>query len=481
MQNTSLIEDIIYYFYEKNKENSLIFVNSRQYLEYYTDAVNRTLEKRIGTPDIFRIHHGSLSKSSREETERSLKSKQHIPTFCSSTLEMGIDIGNVSCIGQIGAPWSVSSLAQRLGRSGRKEGERSRLLLFISQPLCRREVIVDRLYPELLQAVAMSELMCREKWCEPPQTGLTHFSTLIQQVLSIIKERGGAAVQDLFDTLVINGAFNNVSQEDFVQILRQLKKTELIEQDSSGLVILGTPKGEKIVNNPDFYSAFVSAVELDVISSGRKIGSVQLVPDLKTRQFLILAGKRWEIIELDLKKEKMYVRPSTGGKVPRYIADGGADIHQKIREKMREIVLSEYIPVYLDENAKVMLKDAQVAAKEARLATSSFIMDGEDTYWFTWTGAAKHRTLLFLGKAYGEVKVEDYGIALKFKKMTPLQIQETYKKIFENCPSPKEIAEKVRGIPTEKYDRFLPENLQYATFAQKYIDTQLKDILSKMV
>ena len=92
----------------------------------------------------------------------------------------------------------------------------------------------------------------------------------------------------------------------------------------------------------------------------------------------------------------MYVRPSTGGKVPRYIADGGADIHQKIREKMREIVLSEYIPVYLDENAKVMLKDAQVAAKEARLATSSFIMDGEDTYWFTWTGAAKHRALLFL-------------------------------------------------------------------------------------
>ena len=120
--------------------------------------------------------------------------------------------------------------------------------------------------------------MCREKWCEPPQTGLTHFSTLIQQVLSIIKERGGAAVKDLFDTLVINGAFNNVSQEDFVQILRQLKKTELIEQDSSGLVILGTPKGEKIVNNPDFYSAFVSAVELDVISSGRKIGSVQIRP-----------------------------------------------------------------------------------------------------------------------------------------------------------------------------------------------------------
>ena len=58
-------------------------------------------------------------------------------------LEMGIDIGNVCRIGQIGAPWSVNSLAQRLGRSGRKEGDPSILIMFISQSL-RGEKIVDR-------------------------------------------------------------------------------------------------------------------------------------------------------------------------------------------------------------------------------------------------------------------------------------------------------------------------------------------------
>ena len=139
-------------------------------------------------------------------------------------------------------------------------------------------------------------------------------------------------------------------------------------------MILGL-KGEKIVKNRDFYSAFVSAIELDVIYSGKKIGSIQYVPDLETRQFLILAGKRWEIKDLDLKKEKMYVIPSKGGKTSRYSGDLVL-IFTTGTEKMRELLFSNYIPEYLDENAKLMLKEAQVAALEAGLTTGSFAIDG---------------------------------------------------------------------------------------------------------
>ena len=84
-------------------------------------------------PTCFRVHHGSLSKSEREETEEALKSAQPTATFCSSTLEMGIDVGNVKLVGQIGPPWSVSSLTQRLGRSGRKEGESSVIRIYIAE------------------------------------------------------------------------------------------------------------------------------------------------------------------------------------------------------------------------------------------------------------------------------------------------------------------------------------------------------------
>lgn len=467
--DSPLIDDLISYFSDMNKKNSLIFGNSRKMLEYYTDAIHKIHEKK-GQTDIFRIHHGSLSKDEREKTEETLKSNRHTATFCSSTLEMGIDIGNVSCIGQIGAPFSVSSLAQRLGRSGRKDEEPSILIMFIEE-LEKPKNVVGRLYPELLRAVAMSELLF-EKWSEPPQTDLYHFSTFVQQILSVIKERGGSTAQDLFDTLVTKGAFYNITQDDFILILRSLKTFDLIEQDSTNLIILGL-KGEKIVKSFEFYSAFTSTIEIDVIFEGNSIGKVEMFPDLKTRQFLILAGKRWEIIDVDFNKAKMFVRPSKGGKLPYYSGTPGPDIHLKVREKMHDLVTSDYIPDYLDDNAKLMIKDAKCVAREANILSNSFVVVGSDTYWFTWTGSAKHRTLFILGKAFGGLDVEDLEIALKFKGVTPSQIQKIYRTLLENCPSSQEIAEKNPGSTCEKYDHYVPENLQNKAYAKKYIDTHV--------
>ncbi|MFA4860676.1 DEAD/DEAH box helicase [Methanoregula sp.] len=462
-----VIEDIVTYFYGKT---ALIFVNSRGLLEFFTDGTRRYLERK-DLPDYFRIHHGSLSKSEREDTEDALKSNRPTATFCSSTLEMGIDVGNVSCIGQIGAPWSVNSLTQRLGRSGRKEGEPSILIMFIIEKELKEDSIVERLHPELLRAVAMSELMI-EKWSEPPQIGYYHFSTLIQQILSVIKEHGGSTAKDLFDTLVKDGAFQNVQQGDFVQILRSMGDADLIEQDERGVLILGI-EGEIIVNNFEFYSAFSTPKEFSVIHKGGKIGSIQSAPDLETREFLILAGRRWEILEIDFKRCEILVEPSKGGKVPIFSGIGEPEIHPKIREKMREIVTSDYAPAYLNPSAQTMLREAQHAAREAGLAENPFVVEGVHTYWFTWTGSAKHRTLLTLGKEFTGLHVEDEEIALKFKGASPVQIIETYKEMLESCPSPVEIAGKFKGRTREKYDQFVPENLQIAEYAKRYIDTDI--------
>jgi len=462
-----VIEDIVRYFYGKT---ALIFVNSRELLEFYTDSARNYLGRK-GLPDCFRIHHGSLSKSEREDAEDALKSNQPTATFCSSTLEMGIDVGNVSRIGQIGAPWSVNSLAQRLGRSGRKEGEPSILIMFIIEKESKEDSIVERLHPELLQAVAMSELMIG-KWNEPPQIGYYHFSTLVQQILSVIKEHGGSTAKDLFDTLIQNGAFQNVLREDFLQILRSMGASDLIEQDEMGVLILGL-EGERIVNNFEFYSAFTTPREFSVINKGGKIGSIQSAPDLETRKFLILAGRRWEILEIDFKRSEILVEPSKGGKVPKFSSGGGADIHSKIREKMREIVTSDSVPAYLDPHGQEMLREAQHAAREAGLAENQFVVDGSHTYWFTWTSSAKHRTLFILGTEFAGLHVDCEKIALKFKGVSPSQILEKYKKVLASCPSPEEIAEKCKCRTSEKYDQFVPENLQIAEYAKRFIDTEV--------
>lgn len=76
---------------------------SRAKLEFYADLTRRVLERQ-NLPNTFRVHHGSLSKAEREDTEEALRSDRPTSTFCSSTLELGIDVGNVVAVGQIGAP-----------------------------------------------------------------------------------------------------------------------------------------------------------------------------------------------------------------------------------------------------------------------------------------------------------------------------------------------------------------------------------------
>jgi hypothetical protein len=140
---------------------------------------------------------------------------------------------------------------------------------------------------------------------------------------------------------------------------------------------------------------------------------------------------------------------------------------------MLEIVTSDYIPVYLDPHAQAMLREAQNAAREAGLAENPFVIEGVHTYWFTWTGSAKHRTLFTLGKEFAKLHVEDEEIALKFKGVSPSEILEKYKEMLALPPSPEEIAEKFQGRSREKYDQFVPENLQIAEYAKRYIDTTI--------
>ena len=230
---------------------------------------------------------------------------------------MGIDVGNVKLVGQIGPPWSVSSLAQRLGRSGRKEGESSVIRIFIEEDEPdQNSSLFDRLFPDLLQATAMTELML-EKWCEPPEIDRLHLSTLIQQILSVITERGGARADELHRALVLQGGFPNVDQATIIQLLRCMGAADLIEQTPEGLLITGL-RGEKIVRSHDFYVAFIVHEEYRVNHAGHHIGNVAFVPEFEEDRFLILSGRRWKILNIDHDRKAIAVEPSRGGRVPRF-------------------------------------------------------------------------------------------------------------------------------------------------------------------
>jgi ATP-dependent Lhr-like helicase len=461
----ALADDLIRVFSGKT---SLIFANNKARLEFYADLASRTCE-RTNRPDSFRIHHGSLSKAEREETEDALRSSIPTAAFCSATLELGIDVGNVAAVGHIGAPWSVNSLAQRLGRSGRREGEASVMYVHIQEdePTPRTN-LVDRLFPELLQAVAMTELLL-EKWCEPPDWDRLHLSTLVQQILSVIAETGGASARTLFERLVDRGAFVDVPQGLFVRVLRDLGRADLVEQTPEGDLILGLV-GERIVRSVDFYSAFVTPEEYKVVCSGHSIGTVTMDPGMAADGFLILAGRRWRIVELDSDRQEILVEPAKGGRLPYFQGSGGGDVHPRVREKMREVLGAATLPSYLNPKAAEILHQARATSKELGLPGEVFVRDGVDTWWFTWTGSRINRTLAALGKHFAGLEVRDERIAISFEKADGDDVRRAYLELAAACPSAEDIAARLPVRITEKYDPFLSDDLQCLSYARNCLD-----------
>jgi len=467
-----LEKDVFETFHGKT---ALIFANAKSYIEKCADYARQESARR-GVPDLFAVHHGSLSKGEREETEESLKSAHPTATFCSSTLEMGIDVGNVKLVGQMGPPWSVSSLTQRLGRSGRKEGEASVIRIYIEEDEPDQNTsLIDRLFPELLQAAAMTELLL-EKWCEPPETNRLHLSTLIQQVLSIITERGGVRADELYRVLVLAGGFPDIEQQTLAQVLRCMGTADLIEQAPDGLLITGL-HGERIVRSHDFYVAFTVREEYRVNHGGHHIGNIAIGPEFQVDGFLILAGRRWKILDIDHERKVITVQPSPGGRVPRFPGDDGLDIHSRVREGMKALLERTDLPVFLDMKAREMLLQARAASRNSGMLTNPFLQDGPDTIWFPWTGSRIQRTLFALGKFFGGLAVTEEKshpasarIALMFEKATVPKVQEVYRGFLEKCPDAVSLAEQFEGRVREKYEPYLSDDLTAQLFAQERID-----------
>ena len=175
---------------------------------------------------------------------------------------------------------------------------------------------------------------------------------------------------------------------------------DLIEQTAEGLLITGLV-GERIIGHYDFYIAFVVLEEYRVTHAGHHVGSVAFVDEFEEERFLILAGRRWQILDIDHDRKTIAVQPSPGGRAPDFRSKQHEEIHPRVRAVMKSLLEAGELPQYLDMRAREMLVQARATAAQSRLLRNPFIQDGPDTIWFTWTGTKIQRTLRGLGEYYG--------------------------------------------------------------------------------
>ena len=450
-------------------KKNLVFANSKSDVEQFADALNFHC-RNDGRTDDFLVHHGALSKESREFTEREMQGRRPKTTVCSSTLELGIDIGSVAAVGQVDPPWSVSSLVQRLGRSGRGEGEPQCMRLYITEsPITAKSTLIDKLHLDLLRAAAVTELMLeRPSWVEPPSIARFDLSTFTHQILSVLAQTGGAAAPAVYATLCTNGAFRSFSTGQFTKVLRCLAAKELIEQMPQGDLILA-PKGEQMVRHYSFYSAFASGIDYSVMHRSVPIGMLPADSLPKVDEHFILGGRRWQVVSIDDQRREIIVKRAKGRKPPRFFGSGG-EIHQRIRQKMKEIVCSDRELQYLDEAAAELLTQSRATAIAARLHETSFVsLSPTRCLWFTWTGTQIQRTLCLLAEQAG-LPCTDRDVAIEFESTGIAETKKTLASIASSEIDPVALANLLPSKQYRKLDELLSDELLAESLAVDFLD-----------
>ena len=374
--------------------DNLVFAGARNRVEVYADRL-RELSEEQHLPQEFFAHHASLSREHRKFVEERIKNSS-LPTtaVCTSTLELGIDIGEVRCVAQIGAPFSVASLRQRLGRSGRREGQAAILRQYAVEARIESESsFVDRLRLSLIRAIAMIELLI-ERWCEPPRPATLHLSTLVHQIMSVIAGLGGVQANQLFHLLCQKGPFRSVDVPLFMEVLRAMgrTKTGLIEQSNEGLLLLG-PKGERMVEHYSFYAVFQTEEEFRLVSDGKDLGTLPVSSMLAPGMHIIFSGRRWFVQEIDDLSRTIIVTSAKAGAAPVFGGDPGI-IHDRVVERMFAVLDGDNFPVYLDTVSQEMLQEARRNYKQSGFADAQMIRTGVGSYVLaTRCGTVKTTTL----------------------------------------------------------------------------------------
>ncbi|WP_311537157.1 DEAD/DEAH box helicase [uncultured Anaerococcus sp.] len=342
--NNEIIQKILGYSLGKS---TLIFPNSREKVEKLTYLLQKEIKDKAYGLRVF-SHHSSISKIQRKEIEDFAKnSRQDFIIVATSTLELGIDIGAVDQVIQVGSAASVLSLAQRLGRSGRR-----------SKKSIIHQIATDKY--DLLQALAALILFeeGRLDKIKPPKKS---FDIFAHQVLSTLLEKNGLFF-DEFGKLNKNlKSFSDISDDEFAKLKDFMLEKNFIEE-IDGEYIVGM-EAEKLMTMGSFYNQFVSKKSYKVSTDKNILGEIELGDNLKVGDRIYLAGQVWQINAINHRSRKIMVILSDKANAKSFAGSGSFEISGEVRAKMEEILFN-LDKIKLNPNIREILEALREEIKE---------------------------------------------------------------------------------------------------------------------
>lgn len=328
------------------------------------------------------LSHASLSADERRRAEEAFAEARDCVIVSTSTLELGIDVGDLDRVVQIDAPSTVASFMQRLGRTGRRPGS-SRNCLFLATDDAG-----------LLSAAALLLLWSRG-WVEPVIAPPEPRHIAAQQMLALCLQEhrvGDRLWQEWWGGL---GPFGPSAEP----IVRHLVEEGYLDRDGE-LLFIG-PEAEKRFGYRHFMdltAVFTAAPEFTVLSGRAEIGTtdpVLLTDEVVGPRRLLLAGRSWQVTYIDWSRRRCFVEPVESGGRARW---GGVGLTRtssyELTRAARDILLGVTPAVRLTRRAESALARVRDESAEFVYRDGTVIMrGGRDTNvrWWTWAGLSRKR------------------------------------------------------------------------------------------
>lgn len=455
-------------------KKSLVFSNSREETEYLC-ATFRQLAKLRGDPDVFLIHHGNLSASIREEAEQKMKEDEEFAVTCATvTMELGIDIGGLERILQNQSPNSVTSFLQRLGRSGRRGQPPEMMMVFREEDPLPNTPLPNLIPWELLKAIAIVELYREERFIEPPSWRKQPFSLLFHQTLSVLASTGELTARRLAERVLELPPFAHISKEDYRALIVSMLNNDFLEMTEEKTLIVGLV-GERLLKSFRFYAVFKDSEDFTVRCGSDEIGTITTPPPVGDR--FALAGRLWEVEELDIQRKLIYVKSVEGKMEVSWPGDYG-EVHTRIVERMKRVLEEDTVYPYLKPNAQKRLEVARHVARNTGMLEHSLVHLGGYTWClFPWLGTRSFRTVRRLiqseSKRFGINGVEYEGCYFIRFQMSKGNDYELMQALSARAEMGIDANALVSGgeIPVfEKYDDYIPADLLRFAYATDKLD-----------
>ncbi|MCZ8227624.1 MAG: DEAD/DEAH box helicase [Burkholderiaceae bacterium] len=422
----------------------LVFCDSRSSAEQLTSMLRGQDVRAF-------LSHASLSHSERKLAETAFAEEKDCVIVATSTLELGIDVGDLDHVIQIDAPATVSSFLQRMGRTGRRTGAK-RSCLF----LCTND-------DSLMLAMGICRLW-GEAWVEAAYPPPAPWAIVAQQAMAATLERGQWPRHELASLL--SAAFPESGHQGISNVIGHMVDTGYL-MDTEGILQVG-PATEKQFGRAHYKDLLASFSGAQLLLG--RFGSVEVgyidptvLTGKKEDRLILLAGKSWRITDVDWKRQTVWLEPTKEGGKARWTGSGrtlSREIAQGMLRALRQgtgehTVISKRARIEIDQ----IIEDVPDAGNKGALSVTR-TDSGVSRLW-TFAGTRANRTIAKQIQSLVEVKrIDAIGIDLKTPidpseltdellttdiQFSPDEVEDLSKAIkFSECLSPSLLVEIVR-------------------------------------